>query len=466
MPSTTSKVGRDLTTGSVLPLLFSFALPMILTSLVQQTYSMVDLIVIGKFVGSIGTVGVSTGGELSDMMTPIANGLATAGQIYIAQLVGARNHDKLRTVTGTLFTIMGLIAIAITVVTFICYRQFLIWLNCPAEAFDAAAQYMLITVVGMPFIFGYNAVCAVLRGMGESKRPLMFVVIAATINIFLDLLLVVVFHLDAAGTAIATVMSQIGAFAASYVYLYRRREQIGLSISTSYFRINRYDAGIIFRLGIPQMIRVLSVHGSMLWVKSNINAFGLTVSATYSVGSKIEKFMNIFMQGIDQAGGAMIGQNLGARKPERVREIMRKMLMTTFAIGIVCAALFWLVPNQLYMLFTDDADVIAYGEVFLQIMSVGCLVVGYSGAMKSISTGAGAAMLSLSMGVMDGVSRILVCLFADYALQQGAQSYFWGAALCQLLPGVMAMCYYLSGQWERKKLLVDEGKESESVQTV
>lgn len=451
--TTDRRVGKDLTNGPIVQLLFSFAIPMVLTSLVQQTYSMVDLIVIGKFVGSVGTVGVSTGGELSDLMTPIANGLATAGQIYIAQLVGAGNKKKLRSVTGTLFTMMGVIAVVITLTTLIFYRQFLVLLNCPDEAFESAAGYLLITVIGMPFIFGYNGICAVLRGMGESKRPLLFVAIAATINIFLDLLLVAVFHLDAAGTAIATVMSQIGSFTASFIYLYKRREEIGLSLSRAYFRINRFDMGVILRLGIPQMIRVFSVQGSMLWVKAHINSFGLTVSATYSVGNKIEKFMNIFIQGIDQAGGAMIGQNLGARKIDRVKEVMHKMLMTTMAIAVCCAGLFWAIPNQLYSLFTDDPAVITYGETFLAIMSVGCLVLGFSGAMKSISTGAGAAMLSLILGVMDGVCRILVCLFFYYVVKQGAQSYFWGAALCQLVPGLIAMSYYLSGKWATKRLL-------------
>jgi putative MATE family efflux protein len=451
-----NKVGKDLTTGPVMSLLVSFAIPMVLTNLVQQVYSMTDLIIIGKFVGSIGTVGVSTGGELSDLMTPIASGLATAGQIYTAQLVGAGNREKLKSVTGTLFTMMGIIALVITILTFIFYRQFLVLLNCPEEAFESAAGYLLITVIGMPFIFGYNAICAVLRGMGESKRPLLFVVVAAVVNIFLDLLLVVVFRLDAAGTAIATVASQIGSFTASYIYLYRRRDQIGFSLSRSYFRIDKFDAGVILKLGIPQMIRVLSVQGSMLWVKANINSFGLVASATYSVGSKIEKFMNIFIEGMNQAGGAMIGQNLGARKIDRVKKIMHRMLVTSMCIAVVCAALFLLIPNQLYQMFTDDVQVIEFGETFLRIMSIGCLVLGFSGTMKSISTGAGAALLSLILGVMDGICRILVCLIFYYVIKQGAQSYFWGAALCQLVPGLIAMGYYLSGKWKTKKLLTEK----------
>ena len=450
------RVGRDLTVGPVYPLLFSFAIPMVLTQLIQQVYSMTDLMIIGKYVGSIGTVAVSTGGELSDLMTPIASAFATAGQIYIAQLAGAKDSGRLKSVISTLLTLMMGVALIATTLSVLFHRQFLTMLQCPSEAFSQASLYLLTTAIGMPFIFGYNCICAILRGMGESKRPLLFVIVAAIINIFLDLLLVVVFHLDAFGTALATVASQIGAFTASFIYLYKHREQVGFRLDLSYFRMDRHDLLVILRLGIPQMIRILSVQGSMLWVKSNINSYGMTVSATYSIGNKIEKFINLFIQGVDGAGGAMVGQNLGARKLDRVKEIMRKMLIVSLAVAVVGGALFLLIPTQLYGIFTNDPAVIEYGVTFLRIMAIGCLVVGYSGPMKSITTGAGAAMLSLIIGVLDGVCRIAVCLFVFYVLHQGAQSFFWGAAFCQLIPGMTAMGYYLSGKWKTKKLLSEK----------
>lgn len=447
------RLGKNLTEGPIFPMLISFAIPMVLTNLVQQLYSMADLMIIGKFVGSVGTVGVSTGGELTDLMAMTANGLAIGGQIYVAQLVGAKNQKKLESAVSTFLTMMMIFALVATAGALIFHRQFLAMLRCPDDALSAATAYMLITAIGIPFIFGYNAICAMLRGMGESKRPLLFVSIAATVNIFLDLLLVTVIPLGAAGTAIATVASQIGAFIASFIYLYRRRESIGFRLKLSYFRMNRVDLLILIRLGIPQLVRAFCVQGSMLWVKSNVNSFGMTVSATYSIGGKIEKFINIFIISIDGAGGAMMGQNIGAGKLDRVREIMRKMLLVTLLIGVLGAVLFLTVPDLLFAAFTDDPAVIEYGRVFLRIMSVGCIVVGFSSAMKSISTGSGAALLSLILGILDGVCRVGACLFFYYVLKQGPQSYFWGAALCMLIPGLTAMWYYLSGKWKTKTLL-------------
>lgn len=448
-----NRVGRDLTVGPIMPMLLSFAAPMVLATVIQQIYGMVDLAIIGKFVGSIGTVGVSTGGELSDVMTPIASSFSMAGQIYIAQLVGAKETDRTKSAIGTLLTMMSVVALIFTTAAVVFYRQILEALNCPEEAFSAAASYMLITAAGMPFIFGYNAICAILRSMGESKRPLMFVLVAATVNIFLDLLLVVVIPLEAAGTAIATVASQIGAFAAAFSYLYKRREQFGIRLERSYFRVNSHDFFVIIKLGIPQMIRTMSVQGSMLWVKANINAYGLIVSSTYSVGNKIEKFINIFIQGVDGAGGAMIGQNLGAKKTDRVYGIMKNMFIISLLVGAAGSVLFLTCPTFLYSLFTSDQAVVEYGRVFLRIMALGCIVVGFSGAAKSISTGAGAAGLSLIIGVLDGVTRIAVCLIAFHIFRQGQESYFWGAALCQLIPGIVAFTYFISGKWKTKKLL-------------
>lgn len=456
MGTQAQRVGRDLTQGPILSALLAFSVPIVLSSMIQQLYSMVDLMVIGKYVGNIGTVGVSTGGELSDLMTPIASGLAGAGQIYIAQLAGAKDGERIKRATGTLLTFFMVLSIIFTVGTFLFYVPILRWLNCPDDAFTAASNYMLITAIGMPFIFGYNAVCAVLRGMGESQKPLIFIIVAAAVNVFLDLFLVVVVPLEETGTAIATVGSQIGAFLAAFIFMYRRREEMGFRLEWSYFKVNRRDLMIILKLGIPQLIRTLAVQGSMLWVKSSINAYGMVASATYSVGNKIEKFMNMFINGIDVAGGAMVGQNLGAKKADRVRKIIFELLAVSLSMACIVAALFVAVPDAFYSVFTNEAEVIEAGRTYLKIMAVGCFVIGAAGAMKSLVTGAGAALLSLIIGVLDGVTRVLVCLLMFHVLHQGVQSYFWGAAFCQLVPGIISGAYFLSGRWAKKKLLLEE----------
>jgi len=456
MSSGKKLVGKDLTTGKIYPLLIAFAVPIILTGLIQQIYSMTDLVIIGKYVGSVGTVGVSTGGELSDLMTPLASSLAMAGQIYIAQLVGQHAEERLKSVISTLLTMMLLISIIFMVGSLVFYHQILTMLNCPSEAFSAAASYLIITALGMPFIFGYNAITSILMGMGESKRPLLFVSVAAAMNIVFDLLFVIVFKMDVVGTAIATVGSQIGAFAASFIFMYKRRDQLGFELKLSYFKMNRRDLQIIMKLGIPQIIRVISVQGSMLWVKACINNFGLIVSATYSVGNKIEKFENVFVQGITQAGGAMIGQNIGAKKHDRVNDVMKSILVCSTALALIGAVLFVVFPTQLYSIFSNDADVIQYGVTFLRIMAIGIIVSAVAASFKSIAIGAGAALLALLIGILDGMCRVVICLAAILIIGNVSNAYFWGAAFCQVIPGLMCLGYFLSGKWKTKKLLSED----------
>lgn len=451
----TRRVGTDLTNGPILKLLLTFAIPMILTSLVQQMYSTVDLMVIGQYVGSVGTVGVATGGELIDFMTPFAMAFATGGQIYIAQVAGAKDTKKLKEAVGTLLTLLMLMSVAVTAFAILFHNQVLGMMNCPEEAWQQATEYMVITALGLPFVFGYNAISAVLRGMGESKRPLIFVSIAATINIFTDILFVAVFKMEAAGTAIATVLSQIGSCAAAFYYLYKHKETFDFELSTRFFRIRWEPLRKIMKVGIPQLVRSFAVHGSMLWVKSHINVYGLVPSSTYSIGNKIEKFMNVFVMGVDGAAGAMIGQNLGAKKPERVGKVLWYTLACNMSVAVVVIGVFLTMPKQLFAMFTTDVEVIEFGVTFLRIMSVGMVVVAFSGCFKTIATGVGDAFLCFVLGILDGVCRVLVCLLFFHVFKQGVQSYFWGAAFCMLVPGIVSFTYYITGAWKKKKLLTE-----------
>lgn len=446
--------GKDLTRGSVPKMLLTFAIPIVLTNLIQQLYSMVDLIVIGHFMSSVGTVAVSTGGEVSDLMTPIASAFATAGQIYIAQLMGAKETKKAREAIGTLVTLMIGVSVVCMVLTVFGNATILGWLNCPVEAFSEAASYMIITAIGVPFIFGYNAVCGILRGMGEAKRPLLFIIVAAVVNIVLDLLLVVVIPLGAAGTAIATAGSQLGAFIAAFIFMYRCREQIGFEMKLSFFKVRMQPLKVILKLSIPNLVRFTCVQFSMLWVKASINSFGLIESATNSVGNKLEKFINAFMQGAETGCGAMIAQNLGAREYKRAKHTLLYTVACCMIVALIGSALYLLIPKQLFRIFTNDESVVDFGVIYLRIMVVNLFAAAFAGSLKSMLSGAGEVMLGFLVGILDAVVfRIGISLFCGHVLDMGIYSFFWGTALCQVVPGFICLAYFLSGKWKTKKLL-------------
>lgn len=450
-------VGADLTEGPIMRTLLAFAAPIVLTNLVQQLYSMVDLIVIGQFVGSVGTVGVNTGGEMADLVSPVAMGFSTAGQIYIAQLAGAKDDKKIKETVGTLLTFMLLISLALAVVGILFSRPILSVLNCPEEAMGQARAYMIITALGYPCIFGYNAVCGILRGMGESKRPLQFILVAATINIVLDLLLVVAFPLEAAGTAIATAVSQLGSFVAAFLFMLKKREQFDFELKRSYFRMDPHTLWIIIKLGIPQVVRSMLVRFSMLWVNASANSYGMVVSETNSVGNKLLKFLEVYVQGVDAASAAMVGQNLGAKKPDRAGKVTLNTLVASLTCAAVVSLLCAVFPSQIYSVFTHNTEVQALGAVFLRIMIVHFFVSAVVGSFQAMVTGCGFVSLGFAIGVLDGVvCKIGLSLFFVHVLEMGYVGLFWGVACSRILPAFLCIGYYLSGKWRTRKLLMDK----------
>ena len=453
MEKSKKRVGMDLINGPVMKTMITFAIPMVLASLLQQLYTSVDLMIIGKFVGSVGTVAVSTGSELIDFMAIFSMAIAMGSQVYMTQLVGARDEQNLKDAIGTLFTLLIGMSLFITAAILVFHKPILTMLKCPADAYDEACAYMMIAALGIPFVYGYSGISSLLRAMGESKRPMIFIAVAATVNIFADIFFVAVLHLDAAGTAIATVLSQIGSFTASFIYLMRHKETFDFRFELSYFKINPSALRRILVMAVPQLVRTFAVQSSMLWVKAHINDYGIIVSSTYSIGNKVERLLQVFIMGIDGAAGAMMGQAIGAKKHDRVYKVMWTSLACSLAIACVIIVLFLTIPDVLYGFFTNDAAVIEMGRTFLRIMCVGIIIMSAASCFKGIASGAGAALLSLLIGILDGISRILACLVFYHVFHQGAVSYFWGAAFCMLIPGIISAAYFLSGKWKTKKLL-------------
>lgn len=452
--TTTKQLGRDLTQGPIMRVLLLFAIPIVLTNLVQQLYSMVDLMVIGKYVGSIGTVGVNTGGEIADLVSPIAMGFSSAGQIYIAQLAGAKKEEKIKRTVGTLLGFMLTVAFGLMAIAIVFCKPILELLNCPAEAMAQARDYMIITAIGFPFTFGYYAVCGILRGMGESKRPLIFILIAAAINIVLDILLVAVFPLEAAGTAIATTFAQFGSFAAAFIFMLKKKEKFDFELKLSYFKFDKEALGVIIKLGIPQVVRSLLVRMSMLWVNANANSFGLTVSATNSVGNKLQKFLEVFVQGVDTASSSMVGQNLGAKKPERAGKVTLCTLCATLTCAAVTCLICIFLPRQVFCLFSSDPAVIELGVTFLHIFILHFIVSAIIGAFQAMVMGCGFVELGFIIGILDGVvCKIGLSLLFMNVFQMGHQGLWWGVACSRIIPAIICIAYYCSGKWKSRSLL-------------
>ena len=450
-----ARIGTDLTQGSIVKTLLTFALPLIATNLIQQLYSVVDLAVIGQFTDRIGTIEVAQGSEVADLVAPLAMAFSTAGQVYIAQLTGAGDKSKNRETVGTLLSWMFLLSIIFVVGTLSLRWQILDWLNCPEDAVAGAVGYLEITAFAMPAVFIYNAICGVLRGMGESKRPLLFIIVAATVNIVLDVALVAWAHMGSAGTAIATAASQYGSCIAACIYLYRKRDVLDLKFNWDFFKIRWQPLKVILILGIPRVVQNIAIHFSLMYCTARVNSYGEIASATNSVGNKIQRLCNVFVMGVDGAASTMLGQNLGARKIDRCKKTVWGTMGCTLILATVTSAVGLIFSDALYGAFTHDPEVITMGRTYMQIMVATFYCGALMGPFFAMVNGSGFASMGFVIGILDVVFRVGISLLFELLFQLGVASYWWGNALARVGPMIICLIYYFSGKWQTRKLLTE-----------
>ena len=284
----------DFTQGSAPKQLVVFAVPLLLSNLLQIVYNMVDMVIVGQVLGKVGLSAVSVGGDLTTFLTYLAIGFSNAGQVIIAQYIGAGERKRIGRFVGTMFTFLLSAAIALSVICLVLRRRILGWMNTPAEAYSEAGAYATVCLLGLFFIYGYNAISAVLRGMGDSKRPFFFISIAAVTNIVLDLLFVLMLNMGSMGAALATVVSQGLSFLLCALFIYRHRAQYELTVESGrFFGIDGEMLGHLVKLGFPMAFKSASVNFSKLFVNSWLNSYGVAVSAFAGIASKINSISNL-----------------------------------------------------------------------------------------------------------------------------------------------------------------------------
>ncbi len=448
---------NNLTEGSVARKLISFSLPFIAANALQIVYNIVDMVIVGNFVGAEALSGVSVGGDLLNFCTLMGMGIANAAQVMIAQGVGKGDRESIKHTIGTLFSSLTIGAIIIGGLAMIFTPQLLGLLNCPEDAFAQATSYCAVCFWGMIFIYGYNAVSAVLRGMGDSRRPLVFITIAAVFNLLLDLLFVGVFKWESAGAALATILGQALSLIISVVYLYRKREAFGFDFKPRSFAIRKEILIPLYKLGIPMSLQFAAISISMMFVNSLINAYGVAASAVTGVGNKLRQIVSIVTRSMATAGAAMIGQNLGARKPERVKKIVRISLAICLTTFFVLGTIFLIFPRQIFSLFNDSEAVLALAadQMFF------CVVCMSSQALmapfNAVVHGSDNSLLGLIMGMLNGIiARVGLALLFGNVMHMGLRGYWLGNAAAGYVTFFIAAAYYLSGRWKTRKLMVRE----------
>lgn len=431
-----------LTEGNIASALFRFAVPFLIANALQSLYGAADLFVVGRYCAAESVAAVSTGTQVTQIITSLATGLTLGGTILVGQYMGSRDYDRVKEMIGTTFTVFAAAALVLTALLLAFKEPVLTMLDTPAESFALTDTYVTICGLGTIFICGYNAISAVLRGYGDSARPMAFVGLACALNIALDIVFVKYLAMGVAGTALATVLSQAFSMAASVVYLKRARFIFDFKLKS--FRPVGALAKELARVGIPISFQEMLIRISFLYLTAVMNRCGVYAAAVVGISSKYDVFAMLTATSMANALAAFTAQNMGAGKRERARASLWYGL--GFALSV--SLLFWGFaqwhPDRMIRVFSDDPHVIAAGVPFFRSCSYDYVLVtivfclnGYlNGRQKTVWT-----MMSSAAGAL--ALRIpLVYLFGRYF----ADDLGMLGSIAPAVSGIMA-CYTLFYVW-------------------
>lgn len=443
-----TKNSTALTEGKVLPALLNFTMPFFFANLLQTLYGTVDTLVVGNFGSTASVSAVSCGAQLLAIVTYFILGLTGGATVLVGQFLGAGEKKQAGRIIGVatcLFIVLSVIATGVMLLT---YKPILSAMNVPPEAMEEAVAYTMVCVLGIPLIIGYNGVCAILRGMGDSKSPLYFVAVACVVNIFGDLLLTGYLGMGALGVAIATVFAQGVSFVLSLVFIWKKG--LGVPICRQDFCLEGRTVAKLLQLGIPMALQSILVNLSFLLITAIINAMGVQASAAMGVGDKIVNFAFLPLNSFANAVSIMVAQNAGAGKIDRCKKITGYAILSCLIWAIAVFAFCQMLPTVLPSLFTKDAVVQEMTGLYVSAYSIDLLVISFTFQLNSMFTGFGHSLFSMVQSLIATfLFRVpITWLFSEMA---GVTLFHIGLAcpLSSLASLVMCLIFYKSGKWKK-----------------
>jgi len=453
---------RDMTTGGVPVQLIKFALPILAANILQSGYSIVDMAVVGRFTGSPGLAAVSSAAMISFIIQSVCTGVTTGGSVLTAQFKGAGDRAGQGRTICMLAVISAAAAVLVTGLGLLLYRPALCWMNLPEAAMPHGVSYMQVMCLGTVFVFGYNAVCAVMRGLGDSSSPLIFVAVASVLNVTLDLILVGPLEMGTRGAALATVLSQGFSFVTALVHLFRRgffSSFTGGARKGSlirFFRENgRPDASVcaaILRIGLPAAIQMAVLNLSYLLVTGMLNGFGVTVAAAAGAGLKVNTFAAMPCWAVGQAVTAMAGQNAGAGDLSRTGKTARAGVFLALGATFFMMLFVQTFAEQIISVFDSDPETVRQGVIYLRVCcSLNCLVYAVMYTIDSFATGVGDSFFAMCNALLHSlVLRLFLSWLLGTVLGGGFMGIYWAECLASVIPALVGAAYYFSSRWKEK----------------
>ncbi len=450
---------KDLTVGNERKLILKFAIPMLLGNIFQQLYSVIDSIVVGKFVGKDALAAVGTSGPVIFLLISFMIGITMGFTIVISQYFGAKEMTKVQKAINTMYIFLFFISILLTIVGILISRYIFIIINLAPEIIPQAQLFLNIFFAGLVFLFGYNGTSAILRGLGDSKTPLYFLIGSVVANIGLDLIFVLVLHWGVAGVAYATVISEALAFIIQIIYLNKYHKIVKFT-----FRSLGFDYSIFLksiRIGIPTGLQQTFVAFGMVALYWVVNRFGVDANAAYSVAGRIDNFAAMPAMSFSIALSTFVGQNMGANKPERVKTGLRATFLMTSTVTLIMSAFILFFARGLMRMFTNDLAVIALGRSYLVVIGIFYILFSSMFVFTGALRGAGDTLIPMFISLISlWIIRIPVAYLLSNIPSVGVRGIWWAIPIGWFFGLIIYYFYYRSGRWKKKAVVKydSEGK--------
>ena len=398
MPKTRKNYELDMTHGKLIPKIAAFALPLMITSILQLLYNAADVIVVGRYAGSESLAAVGSTGSLINLIVNVFLGLSIGTNVLAAKYYGAGDFKNTQETVHTSITVSLIGGVAIGIFGFIFGGTFLKWMGSPEDVLPLATRYIRIYFLGMPFNMLYNFGAAVLRAVGDTRRPLYFLTISGVVNVVLNLVFVIVFKMGVAGVAWATIISQL--ISSVLVVLCLIHTEGFVHLNPKALRIHKEKLVDIAKVGLPAGFQGACFSISNVLIQSTVNSYGSTVIAGNSAAQNLEGFVYVSMNAFHQAAITFVSTNIGAGKNSRIRKTMGACTFLVTVVGAVLGLLMVTFGRQLLGIYSTEAEVVAVGMIRLSFIAGPYLLCGVMDVFCGVLRGMGATLAPMLVSVM------------------------------------------------------------------
>lgn len=445
-------VMRDFTTGSETRHILRFATPMLIGDIFQQLYNVVDSVIVGRFIGDKALAAVGASFPVIFVIIALVLGIGIGSTVVISQYFGARNFDMVKRAANTIYIFLLISGLVVTAIGLMASGAIFRMLHLPEELMKPARTYLNIFMLGMVVMFAFNAIASILRGIGDSKTPLYFLLISTLTNVGLVLLFVVKFRWGIAGAAWATVISQVVAFIIASVYL--RYSQHMLSINLRTMRFDRQIFRQIVKIGLPTGIQQTMVALGSMAMMGIVNSFGTTVIAAFTVASRVDALIATPIMDFAAALSGFVGQNIGANKIDRVKRGLRSTLKISISFCVINIAIILIFGHSLMGIFTKNPDVIAIGYQYLLVVSLFYIIFAVMFSINGLLRGVGAAVVPMYITLLSlWIFRIPLAYLLSKTFGMGALGIWWSIPIGWTMGAIAAVVYYRHGSWKNKSVV-------------